>query len=325
MGNVISIAGAREAPKSEQSRMDTLIITPVMVNEWKIPPFQRPLRINDKVRAVTEHIKKAECVEGVLTLGKIKGDQAFYIVDGQHRTEAFKLSGLDEAIADVRVCNFDCMSDMAEEFVRLNSSLVKMRPDDILRGLESSVPGLRAIRKSCEFVGYDQIRRGKSGPIVSMSALLRCWSAASYETPASSNSGLSAAGLANSLDQASLQNLIAFLATAHAAWGRDPEYYRLWGNLNLALTMWLWNRLVIDRDRAGNKRYVILSVIEFKRCLMSMSADGDYVAWLPGRNLTDRDRSPCYSRLKSIFSRRLAADAKGGKRPSLPSPAWASK
>lgn len=325
MGNVISISGAREAPKSEQSRMDTLIITPEMVNAWKIPGFQRPLRINDKVRAVTEHIKKAECVEGVLTLGRVKGDQAFYIVDGQHRTEAFKLSELSEAIADVRVCNFDSMSEMAEEFVRLNSSLVKMRPDDILRGLESSVPALKAIRKSCEFVGYDQIRRGKAGPIVSMSALLRCWSAASFETPASSNSGLSAAGLAHSLDQASLQNLIAFLATAHSAWGRDPEYYRLWGNLNLSLTMWLWNRLVIDRDRFGNKRYAVLSIPEFKKCLMLVSTEGDYLEWLVGRNLTDRDRSPCYSRLKAMFSRRLTSDAKGDKRPSLPSPAWASK
>lgn len=324
MGNVISISGAREAPKSEQSRMDTLIITPQMVSGWKVPPFQRPVRINAKVAAVTEQIKKSECIEGVLTLGKIDGDKAFYIVDGQHRTEAFKLSELNEAIADIRICNFASMSEMAEEFVRLNSSLVKMRPDDILRGLESSVTALKAIRKSCEFVGYDQIRRGTSGPIVSMNALLRCWSAANYETPAASKSGISAASLAQSLDQISVQNLIGFLATAHSAWGRDPEYYRLWGNLNLALCMWMWNRLVIDRDRYGNKRYAVLSMPEFKKCLMSVSADGDYLSWLPGRMLTDRDRSPCYGRLKKIFANRLAADAKG-KKPLLPSPAWASK
>lgn len=324
MGNVISISGAREAPKSEQSRMDTLIITTGMVNAWKIPPFQRPVRINAKVAAVTKQIKKTECIEGVLTLGKIEGDKAFYIVDGQHRVEAFKLSELREAIADVRVCNFNSMSDMAEEFVRLNSSLVKMRPDDILRGLESSVTALKSIRKSCEFVGYDQIRRGTSGPIVSMNALLRCWNASNYETPAASNSGVSAAILAQSLDQHSVQNLVGFLATAHAAWGRDPEYYRLWGNLNLALCMWMYNRLVVDRDRFGTKRYVVLTMPEFKRCLMSVSADGDYLAWLPGRMLTDRDRSPCYTRLKKIFSNRLAGDAKG-KKPTLPSPAWASK
>ncbi len=323
MGKVISITGAREAPKASQSRMDTLILDQAMVSQWRIPPFQRPLRINEKVRIVAEQMKSTESIEGVITLGKHNADQSFYIVDGQHRVEAFKLSGLGEIIADVRVCSFDNMSDMADEFVRLNSSLVRMRPDDILRGLEGSTPALKAIRRSCEFVGYDQIRRGKSSPIVSMSALLRCWSAASGETP-STNGGGSAASLAQSLDQGSQQNLIGFLATAHSAWGRDPEYLRLWGNLNLTLCMWMFNRLVIDRDRSGNKRYVILSMPEFKRCLMSVSADGDYLAWLPGRNLNDRDRSPCYSRLKTIFSRRLTEDSKG-KKPALPSPAWASK
>lgn len=323
MGKVVSISGAREAPKASQSRMDTLILDQGMVNQWRIPPFQRPLRVNEKVRMVTEQMKTSHSIEGVLTLGKHNADQNLYIVDGQHRVEAFKLSGLDEVISDVRVCAFDSMADMADEFVRLNSNLVKMRPDDILRGLESSTPGLMAIRRSCEFVGYDQIRRGKSSPILSMSALLRCWSAASGETPTSGGGG-SAAILAQSLDQSSLQNLIAFLATAHAAWGRDPEYHRLWGNLNLALCMWMWNRMVIDRERLGTKRYAVLSVTDFKRCLMSLSADGDYLNWLPGRNLSDRDRSPCYSRLKSIFSRRLAEESKG-KKMLLPSPAWASK
>lgn len=324
MGNVISISGAREAPKAAQSRMETLIITPPMVNAWKLPPFQRPLRINEKVRTVAEQIKKSECIEGVLTLGRLKSDNSTYVVDGQHRIEAFKLSELDEAIADVRLCPFDSMGDMADEFVRLNSSLVKMRPDDILRGLESSVPALQTIRKSCEFVGYDNIRRSGASPIVSMSALVRCWFSSSYETPAGAHSGASAAIMAQNLDASSVQNLIAFLATAHAAWGRDPEYYRLWGNLNLTLSMWLWHKLVLDRDRFGTKRYAVLNVHDFKKCLMSVSANADYLAWLPGRNLSDRDRSPCYARLKTIFTRRLSAEL-NGKKVSLPSPAWASR
>lgn len=324
MGNVVPIKGAQQPPKNAQSRMETLLITPSMVNDWKHPPFQRPIRVNAKVQAVIEQIKRTETVEGVLTLGALKSDSSLYIVDGQHRTEAFKLSGLDEAIADVRVCVFTSMAEMAEEFVQLNSSLVKMRPDDILRGLESSTPALKTIRKACEFVGYDNIRRGTASPIVSMSALIRCWTAAGYETPAGSNSGQSAAIIAQNIEPVSVQNLIAFLATAHAAWGRDPEYFRLWGNLNLSLCMWLWNRLVMDRDRSGNKRYVTLDIPKFKRCLMSVSADSDYVAWLQGRNLGDRDRSPCYTRLKNIFARRLAEDA-SGKKLSLPSPAWASK
>ncbi len=326
MGTVIPIKGAQHAPKSVQSRMETLIIAQAMVQHWKIPPFQRPLRVNAKVQAVTEQIKKTETVEGVITLGALKSDASLYIVDGQHRIEAFKLSELDEAIADVRVCTFADMAEMSEEFVRLNLSLVKMRPDDILRGLESSTPALRAIRKACEFVGYGQVRRGgSSSAVLSMSAVVRCWTASQSETPSASNSGLSAAGMAQAIDQQSVQNLIAFLATAHSAWGRDPEYYRLWSNLNLTLCMWLWNRLVIDRTRTGNQRHIVLDIPRFKRCLMSISADTEYVNWLHGRQLTDRDRSPCYAKLKSILAKRLAEESGDGKKPLLPSPAWSSK
>ena len=128
MGNVIPIKGAQIAPKAVQSKMDTLIITQAMVNQWKTPPFQRPVRINAKVQAVIEQIKSAEAVEGVLTLGALRTEPSqLYIVDGQHRVEAFRLSEISEAIADVRVCIFANMAEMSEEFVRLNSSLVKMR------------------------------------------------------------------------------------------------------------------------------------------------------------------------------------------------------
>lgn len=324
MGKVIAITNAREAPRSMQSKMDTLFITAAMVASWRLPPFQRPLRINDKVRAVTEQIRRDEVIEGVLTLGKLKGENALYIVDGQHRIEAFKLSELNEAIADVRICTFETMGEMADEFVRLNSSLVRMRPDDILRGLESSVPALSAIRKACPFVGYDQIRRSEKTPILSMSALIRSWTGSTLETPTANGGGASAAALAQNLNSQSVQNLIGFLATAHAAWGRDPEYFRLWGGLNLTICMWLWNRLVIDRERAGGKRYAVLNIPDFKHCLMAISADGDYLEWLRGRNLNERDRSPCYVRVKTIFVRRLTTDATG-KKAFLPSPAWSSR
>jgi len=324
MGNVISISGAASAPKNEQSRMDTIILTKDMVANWRIPAFQRPLRVNDKVMSVAKTIAQNESIEGVITLGRLRADATYYIVDGQHRIEAFKLSELQEAIADVRVVSFDSMAEMADEFVNLNSNLVKMRPDDILRGLEASTPVLRQIIKSCDFVGYDQIRRGRSSPIVSMSALLRCWAASQFETPSPSSGVVGgAANLARTLDTGSMQHMIQFLNIAQAAWGRDPEYYRLWGNLNLTLCMWLWNRLVIDRDRAGGKRYICLSAAEFKKCLMSVSAEADYVAWLLGLNLGDRDRAPAYGRLKSIFVRRLSDENKG-ERAKLPSPAWSN-
>lgn len=159
--------------------------------------------------------------------------------------------------------------------------------------------------------------------MLSMSALLRCWFASVAETPSPNGSGLSAAAMAQNIDQQGVQNLTAFLSVAHSAWGRDPEYYRLWANLNLTLCLWLWNRLVIDRDRAGTRRYITLTIPEFKSCLMALSADGDYLTWLIGRNLSDRDRSPCFARIKSIFVRRLLDD-NSVQRPSFPKPAWAS-
>ena len=42
---------------------------------------------------------------------------------------------------------------MAEDFVILNTALVRMGPDDVMRGLEGSVPTLQKIREVCPFVG----------------------------------------------------------------------------------------------------------------------------------------------------------------------------
>lgn len=326
MSNVVAIKGTREAPKSQRSSMETLIISVDQVNQWKVPPFQRPVRVNAKVLGIAEEMKQSGCeITGIVTLGKVEKDPALYIVDGQHRIEAFRISGLNEIIADVRIVTFDTLADMAEEFVRLNTALVRMRPDDILRGLEPTSPALKAIRRDCSFVGYDNIRRGgASGPIVGMSAVVRCWCASASETPTGASGGASAAQMAASLDAESVENAIRFLLTANAAWGRDPEYYRLWSNLNLTVCMWLWRRLVSEPQRSV-KRHITLNVAQFKQCLMSVSANRDYLDWLPGRVLSDRDRSPCYGRLRQIFVRRLMQESPDKKKPLMPQPAWAPR
>lgn len=318
--------GAREAPKAARSTMETLIISVDEVEKLKVPPFQRPLRVNEKVRVMAEELKKEEAITGVITLGKLAKETGTYIVDGQHRIEAFRLSGLGEVLCDVRVCHFDTLAEMADEFVRLNSSLVRMRPDDVLRGLESTSPALKQLRADCDFVGYDQIRRGgATSPVLSMSAVLRCWFGALAETPKNGGGGFSSsAQMAGAIEEHGVEDLILFLLTAHEAWGRDPENYKLWGNLNLGLTMWLWRRLVHDTDRRS-ERYVLLNIAQFKQCLMSLSANADYVDWLQGRLLSDRDRSPCYVRIKNIFVKRLTQEGKTGKAPQLPKPIWASR
>lgn len=327
MSNVVSIKGSREAPKSQRSMMETLIISVEQVKQWKVPPFQRPVRVNAKVSAIAEEIKQSGCsITGVITLGKIAKGPELYVVDGQHRLEAFRISGLEEIIADVRIYHGDDMAELAEEFVRLNTALVRMRPDDILRGLEPTSSTLRTIRSTCTFVGYDNIRRGgAAGPILSMNSVLRCWHGSSAETPVTNLAGKSVAKVASEMEADSTENLIRFLLTAHAAWGRDPEYYRLWGALNLTLCMWLWRRLVLEGNRSGGRRAVTLNVTQFKQCLMQLSANGNYLDWLAGRTLGDRDRSPAYQRIKDVFAERLMQESRDGKRPALPAPAWFSR
>ena len=46
---------------------------------------------------------------------------------------------------------------MGQEWVKLNTAIVRMTPDDVLRGLSGYVPSLQFISKHCDFVGYGSI------------------------------------------------------------------------------------------------------------------------------------------------------------------------
>lgn len=310
--------------KTVSSRMETRVFSRHEAEGWVVPSFQRPLRVNEKVRALAEELKaNGGILSGVITLGKLPNDKVDYLVDGQHRREAFLISELPEMLSDVRTCMFDDHADMADEFVRLQQSLVRMRPDDILRGLEGSTRSLKIIRQACPFVGYDQLRRGSnSGPIVGMSVALRFWTGTATETPTANKTGATAAQQAREIDEGEVTNLCKFLHIAHSAWGHDQSYARLWAGLNLGMCMWMYRRLVLDQDRLGNKRAMILREEQFKKCLMEVSAHADYIDWLGGRVLSDHHRSPCYRRLKVLFAKRLKEEKIDN--PRFPQPAWAT-
>jgi hypothetical protein len=303
------------AEKRTMTTLDTIEITESVIATWKSPPFQRGVRVNDKLRSIAEQIARDGIIPGTITLGVLGKD--IYLLDGQHRIEGYRLSGISIACADVRYLHCDSMGQMGEEFVQLNSSIVKFRPDDILRGLEASYSTLRTVRERCKFVGYDMIRRGDRAPILSMSVCLRVWAGSRVEVPISG--GVSAAALGQTLTQDDADQLVGFLNVCFEAWGRDQEYAKLWGALNLILCAWLYRRLVVGQYSSKTPK---LTKDMFRQCLMSESADHHYLDWLVGRNLGDRDRSPAYNRLKKIFAARLVSVM--GKKPALPAPAWAN-
>lgn len=319
---IMQFKGIKEAPKSVSSQMDTLLITPDLIETWVIPPFQRPLKVNAKVRAIAEDLKhNGGVVSGILTLGRIRGEKTTYLMDGQHRVEAGKQSCLKEMIADVRVCTFDSLAEMGAEYVKLNSAIVRMNPDDMLRGMEGVLPVLHNIRDRCPFVGYDNVRRNPDTPLLSMSSACRTWMGTKTETPKLSTS--SALEIVSSMTIKDGDEMSKFLGIAHIAWGNDAQHYRLWTSLNLCLSMWLWRRLVLDTERSGSKRYVVVTAEQFKKCLMRLSANGNYIDWLVGRPMNDRNRSPGFSRIKTMFVESLRQD--GPEKIKLPSPAWAAE
>ncbi len=312
-----------KSERKTRTTQDTIMVTPRSVEAWRPGPVQRPIHVNAKVLAAIEQLKVDGGVwRGVVTLGILDG--VTYCVDGGHRKYIFLQSGLPEGYVDVRICHFESMAEMGEEFDELNSHLVNMRPDDHLRALEASLPALAEIRSRCPFVGYDQLRRGPSSPMVGMSQILRAWRSSDGDTPAGQKSGMAARDVARSFTDAEVAPLASFLNMAFEAFGRDVEYQRLWGTLNITLCMWLFRRMVLPPTQHNpNARAIHISREQFKKCLMSLSADGHYLDWLVGRVMSDRDRSPAYSHIRSIFAARLRADMPEAN-PKMPQPAWCS-
>jgi hypothetical protein len=217
--NVVPLKGAKTAPKAVSSKMETLILTHALIDKWVAAPFQRPLKVNKKVIEFAEELKaNGGMINGILTLGTIVGERTIYLLDGQHRKEGFVISGLTECIADVRVCEFEHMGEMGDEFVKLNSQLVRMSTDDILRGMEGSIPAIHNIKMALPFVGYGKnLRKGGNSPLVGMALVLRCWDGASRETPKTNNHP--AIDLAREITPESTQDLIGCLRLVKSAWG----------------------------------------------------------------------------------------------------------
>lgn len=315
MSQVIKMKGARAAPASVKTQMDCIELKPDAVAHWERPPFQRPLKVNAKVRELIAELLAEPEIPGVITLGKLNGKT--YVVDGQHRVEAYRQSEIQWAIANVRIVHFSTMADMSDEFIRLNSALVRLTPDDQLRAMESTHEPLQLIRKYCPYVGYGNFRRGnKSTNLLSMGTVIRMWQGSKQETPNVSGQGRSVVAVAEKFTVEEAQQLVQFLTVAHGAWGQTIENYQLWTTLNLTMTMWLWRACVTGKY---SHKTAALSPSQFAKGLVALSADDKYVGWLKGRGFSDRSRGPCYDNMKAIFAHRLSPEM--GK-IQLPAPQW---
>lgn len=310
-----------KSERKTRTTVDTICFKREEAEEWESPKFQRPLRVNQKVLAIVDDIKASGgVVPGVLTLGQV--GEKMYLLDGQHRRHAFLLTELKEGYADVRIHTFDSAADMGEEFVKLNTQLVRLRPDDVLRGMEGTSPALRHIRTKCSFVGYDMIRRGDTSPVVSMSTLLRVWLGSAMETPATPSTSAFEIARTVSMDMAT--ECVRFVGLCYDAWGRGEDARRMWGSLNLILCAWLYWRCVVAPPHmmTAAKRWTKLTQEEFKIALMALSADPTYSEWLVGRPLNERNRAPAYARMKNIIALRIAKHRNLTAKVLLPSAPW---
>ena len=76
------------AERTTRTKVDTIEFSVDEAKGWALPPFQRPLQVNAKVLVIAEGIKEdGGVVPGILTFGMLGGKK--YLVDGQHRREAF--------------------------------------------------------------------------------------------------------------------------------------------------------------------------------------------------------------------------------------------
>lgn len=319
-----------KAERTTHTKVDTISFTPDEAKAWLAPPFQRPLQVGQRVKEVARQIASdGGVLPGILTLGILTGKT--YLVDGQHRREAFLLSEQEVGYADVRWCEFETLAEMAAEFVKLNSALARLTTDDILRGMESGTPALRTIRRACSWIGYGSVRRREGSPLLSMTQALKCWIGSATEVPTPQVTRLALDSKLTTVGRTSIQTaaahlpdhevkaMVQFYQLCFEAWGRDTVHHKLWTSLNLGLLCWIYRRTVLAQY---SHRSVKLTDALFRKCLLALAADATYSDYLVGRQLTDRDRPPTYGRIRAIFTRRIEEETK--EKVRFPAPEWAA-
>jgi hypothetical protein len=152
--------------------------------------------------------------------------------------------------------------------------------------------------------------------MISMSVVVRAWEYSNPTPPTKGGGG--PGGVQGIVARMSIQDaseMVEFVQMAERAFGRDKEYRRLWGALNLTVCMWMYRRMVLDAPRSTDRSFRSTKEL-FGQCLTRLSASTDYLDWLHARVFTDEHRTPCYKRIKLIFGAEIGERV--GKKVKLP-------
>ena len=296
-----------KAQKTTRSNVDTIMFMIAEAAAWKKPPFQRDLSKNKKYWEVVDLIKNdGGCIPGIITLAVLDGVK--YVCDGQHRISAFFESGCPVGYSDVRIIYCDDMGEMAKEFKNLNGRISSMKADHNLHAMDEEYPVLKQIQKICQFVGYSKTST------VGMNSIIKAWLNSGSDALTSS---FTVSGQSHRLAEIDddLIDLTTLLKAAHAAWGKDIEYKRLWGELNMTLVMWMYRVLVLS-PKATTDRTDRIDMPMFQKCLAEVTSTPAYLDWLFRKKVNVRDISPGVKRIRDIFARRITSET--GRKVRLP-------
>lgn len=312
----VSPESAHERPELLREggvRSEVVVVTVALVNSWERPDFQRMFKQTKNVVDATNQIGRTEEIPGTIWIGVWEGRS--YVVDGQHRIEAFLGANIAEALASVAFKAFDSYDAMARFYRMINTPLRSFSAQDNLKAAAVEYESLRIIEREATFASWYKPKRN-SGKTIQISSMVRFWGMARSDAPGGSAQVVAVAAGMNKL---AAHRLCVFGSLCHDAWGTDSGYAALWGGLNFPVVLWLYARTVL-RDPEPSLRVTRLDQPAFKKALVSL-CDESYVDWLRGRNSLQNFRSPCYNKIKQRFKATLE---KRGERLTLPSPDWAS-
>ena len=316
--------------RQTQTHVDMIVVTPETWDQWanpngtKVGPnsedgFQRAISRNQNVREVAEVIKRDRVIPGQVVIGVYL--DKLWLIDGQHRREAFfeaVKSGIPSAYMDIKYEWFDSWADMASRYVELQRKICGHKADDMLKGLEFSTPSLQLLRQKCPFVGYTRLRGSAEHKArLSVSGVLKAWFGSRSEAPNSAGPGTYDASKVFSIEDAN--QLSAFLRLAESAWTFHPNYWPLWGQLNMTVCMWLYRRCVLSVTEG----FPSMTAEQFSSCLASLPTakigqSFMYVQFLNRKGFADR--GPVYSEIVKSFTSALRTEHKA--RVKFPEPPW---